>query len=133
MSLTLRVVLILVSLLAFIYIVGKIRNSKMQIEYTLFWIILSIMMMVMAIFPQILYWLTGKLGFMSTSNLVYLIIIGILLLKVFMMTIEVSALEQKVQNLVQELALNEKQHKEDKAEVIEQGKKKSVYISKKGK
>ena len=133
MSLTLRVVLILVSLLAFIYIVGKIRNSKMQIEYALFWIILSIMMMVMAIFPQILYWLTGKLGFMSTSNLVYLIIIGILLLKVFMMTIEVSALEQKVQNLVQELALNEKQHKEDKAEVIEQGKKKSVYISKKGK
>ncbi len=133
MSLTLRVVLILVSLIAFVYIVVKIRNSKMQIEYALFWIILSIMMMVMAIFPQILYWLTGKLGFMSTSNLVYLIIIGILLLKVFMMTIEVSDLEQKVQNLVQELALNEKQHKEDKAEVIEQGKKKSVYISKKGK
>ncbi len=114
MAFTLRVVLIAVSLLAFIYIIGKIRNSKMQIEYALFWIILSVMMMVMAFFPGLLYWLTGVLGFMSTSNLVYVIVIGILLLKIFMMTIEISALEQKVQNLVQELGINEKIHKDEK-------------------
>ena len=86
----------------------------MQIEYALFWIILSVMMMVMAFFPGLLYWLTGVLGFMSTSNLVYVIVIGILLLKIFMMTIEISALEQKVQNLVQELGINEKIHKDEK-------------------
>ncbi len=116
MSITLRVVLIAVSLLAFLYIIMKIRHSKMQIEYALFWIVLSVMMMVMAVVPQLLYWLTGVLGFMSTSNLVYLIIIGILLLKVFMMTIEISDLEQKVQNLVQELGINEKKHDDEKNE-----------------
>ena len=114
MSVTLRVVLILISLLAFSYIIMKIRRSQMQIEYALFWICMSLMLMVMAAFPEILFWATGKLGFMSTSNLVFVIIIGILLLKVFMMTIELSKLEQKVQNLVQQLAINEKEQHDDK-------------------
>ena len=116
MSITLRIVLIAISLIGFLYVIIKIRNSKMQIEYALFWIILSLLFMFMAIFPRVLYWLTGKLGFMSTSNLVYLMIIGILLLKVFMMTIEISALEQKVQSLVQQIGLNEKKYEEDKLE-----------------
>ena len=110
---TLRLFLILISFLAFLYIVVKIRNSKMQIEYALFWIVISLLLIVMSGFPEILYWLTGKLGFMSTSNLVYVIIIGILLLKVFMMTIEISKLEDKLKDLVQQIALDEKEQRDE--------------------
>lgn len=117
MSVTLRVLLIFMSLLALIYVISRIRHSKMQIEYTLFWIGLSIVMIVMAACPDIVYWFTWKMGIMSPANLVYLFIIGVLLVKVFMMTIEISALENKVNDLVQKIGINEKVQQDEMKEL----------------
>ena len=88
MSIMLRILLISMSVLSLVYVVWRIRNSKMQIEYALFWIVLAALMIVLSIFPQIVYWITIKMGMISAANVVYLFIIAILLLKVFMMTIE---------------------------------------------
>ena len=30
----------------------------MQIEYALFWIIMAVLMIIMSVFPQIVYWIT---------------------------------------------------------------------------
>ncbi len=90
MSVALRICLVALSIISLFYIIRKIRYSKMQIEYTLFWIVLSIIMILMAVFPQIVYWITIAMGMVSAANVVYLFIIGILLVKVFMMTIEIS-------------------------------------------
>lgn len=108
MSIMLRLSLVVISIVSLFYIIKKIRYSKMQIEYSLFWIALSIIMIVMSLFPEIVYWITEKMGMVSPANVVYLFIIAVLLLKVFMMTIEVSALENKVKDLVQQIAINEK-------------------------
>lgn len=80
----------------------------MQIEYALFWILLSIVFIVMAVAPEMVYWICEILGIMSPANFVYLFIIAILLLKVFMMTVELSMLENKVKDLVQQLGIVEK-------------------------
>lgn len=114
MSVTLRIVLIFFSILSLGYIVRKIRYSMMQIEYGIFWIVLSIGFIILAIFPSIAYWLTELLGIMSTANLIFLLIIGVLLLKVFMMTIEISSLENKVRDLVQQLGIDEKNQRDEK-------------------
>lgn len=113
MSVTLRIVLIALSVLSLGYIIRKIRFSKMQIEYALFWIVLSVFFVILAVFPTIAYWMTELLGVMSTANLIFLVIIGILLLKVFMMTIEISVLENKVRDLVQQLGIDEKNHRDE--------------------
>lgn len=117
-SITLRLVLIFVSLLALLYIIRKIRFSKLQIEYAIFWILCALMFVVIAIFPGIVVWISQQLGMMSPVNVVYIVIIAILLLKVFMMTIELSQLENKVKELVQKIALEEKKN----------GKSKSTYL-----
>lgn len=122
MSIMLRVFLIVMSVLSLFYIIWRIRYSKMQIEYTLFWIVLSILMVVLAVFPQIVYWITSKMGMISPANVVYLFIIAVLLLKSFMMTIEISNLENKVKDLVQQIAINEKDNNE-KLKHIEDGEK----------
>ena len=111
MSIMLRVLLIAMSVISSFYVIWRIRNSKMQIEYALFWII-------MAVFPQIVYWITGKMGMMSPANVVYLFIIAILLIKTFMMTIELSSLENKFKDLTQQIAINEKQAADEKKETI---------------
>lgn len=123
MSVTLRILLITLSVLALGYIIRKIRFSKMQIEYALFWIVLSIIFIVLAVFPSIAYWATEKLGVMSAANLIFLVIIGILLLKVFMMTIEISVLENKVRDLVQQLGIDEKNNRDEYKKINEADKK----------
>lgn len=117
MSVALRICLVALSIISLFYIIRKIRYSKMQIEYTLFWIVLSIIMILMAVFPQIVYWVTITMGMVSAANVVYLFIIGILLVKVFMMTIEISNLESKVQALIQEVGISGKEQREEYQEL----------------
>lgn len=69
---------------------------------------MAFLMIVMSVFPQIVYWITGKMGMMSPANVVYLFIIAVLLIKSFMMTIELSNLENKFKNLTQQIAIYEK-------------------------
>lgn len=116
MSVALRVLLIVMSVGSLVYIVRKIRYSKMQIEYALFWIVLALVFIVMAVFPQVVYVVCDLMKVMSPVNLVYLFIIAILLLKVFMMTIELSALENKVRELVQQIGIHEKEQRDEKEE-----------------
>lgn len=118
MSIMLRVLLIAMSVISSFYVIWRIRNSKMQIEYALFWIIMAVLMIIMSVFPQIVYWITGKMGMMSPANVVYLFIIAILLIKTFMMTIELSSLENKFKDLTQQIAINEKQAADEKKETI---------------
>lgn len=108
MSEILRIILIMISLLALLYILRKIRYSKLQIEYAIFWILCAIMLVVISVFPEIVYKVSQMLGMMSPVNVVFIVVIAILLLKVFMMTIELSQLENKVKELVQKIALDEK-------------------------
>lgn len=115
MSNGLRIILIIVSLLGMFYIFRKIRYSKLQIEYALFWILCAIAMVVMAVFPEIIIKISQLLGMMSPINVVLVAVIGILLLKVFMVTIELSQLENKVKELVQKIALEEKKRTEQES------------------
>lgn len=110
MSSILRIVLILVSIVFTMYLLGKIRKSKLMIEYAIFWIIFAIMLVILAIFPELVYWATGTLRVMSPANLIFLFMIFILLMKVFLMTIELSQLENKVNELIQKIALDEKEN-----------------------
>ncbi len=112
MSIELRIVLIVASVLGLIYVLRKIRKDKLQIEYALFWILSAFSLVIIAVFPQIIFWIADLLGVISPVNVVYLIIIGILLLKVFMMTIELSQLENKVKELVEKIAIEEKKKKD---------------------
>lgn len=112
MSIALRVLLIGMSVLSLFYVIWKIRHSKMQIEYAIFWILLSFIMIIMSVFPGIVYWITSALRMLSPANVVYLFIITVLLIKSFMMTVEISKLEDKVKDLVQQIAINEKLEEE---------------------
>ncbi len=112
MSAAFRIILIVVSVVTLFYMVHKIRQSKLQIEHALFWIIFAVMLVILGIFPQIAIGLSQMLGLQSPANLVFLFIIFILLVKLFRMTIEISRLEDRIKNLIQHEAIRE--YEEDK-------------------
>ena len=108
-----RIILIVVSILSTWYILKKIRQSKLQIEYAIFWIIFSGVLVIISLFPWLVSLFTRLLGMQLPVNFVFMVFIFILLVKLFMMTIELSTQENKVKDLTQELALAEKERRDE--------------------
>ena len=113
MTITLRILLILVSVATFLQMMRKIRQSKIQIESAIFWIVLSLVLVVFSVFPSIADLAAHCLGIYSTANFLFLFAIFLLIVKVCHMTIHISQLETKIKDLVQQMALDEMARREE--------------------
>lgn len=107
MSASLRIVLIVCSVVMLAYVAAKIRHAQMRIGDGIVWLGMSIVFIITSIFPEIVYWMCSKLGMVSPSNLVYLIVIAFLLLQIFYNSIKISALSGRIDALAQEVALRD--------------------------
>ena len=117
MSAVFQVLLIFGAVLMTYYILKRIRQSKLQIEYAIFWIVFSGILLIFSIFPFLVAMLTRMIGIELPVNFIFLFFILIMILKAFFQTIETSALENKVRNLTQRLAIEEKDRQEELAEM----------------
>lgn len=104
----LRIFLITGAFVSFLYMIKKIRQSKVKIEDTIFWLSFSIVLIFMGAFPHVIYKLSYLFGFQSPVNLVFLVIIFVLMIKIFFMTIQISQLNNKLDVLVQKNAIDRK-------------------------
>ena len=107
MTILFRILLIVASLLMFVYMIDRIRKAKVTIEYSLFWIFFAVLLIIISLCPQIAEFIADILGIYSTVNFVYLVIIFILIINAFIQTIKISQLESKILELVQEIAVRE--------------------------
>lgn len=105
MSLMVRILCLAGAAITFIFITTNIRKKRIQIEDSLFWILLAAALLIIAIFPQLASAISQLLGFLSPSNLVFASVIAILLAKMFSLTTELSTLKHRVNELAQEEAL----------------------------
>ena len=90
MSMILRVVLVIVAVLSCAFVLRKIRKAQVRIEDTLFWLVVSVGVLILGIFPEIAYFLSD-----------------ILLFKVFILTVQISQLQEKLKVLAQNVAMYE--------------------------
>ena len=112
MSIYIRVLLIIGAVLMLAFMLKKIRQSKLKIEYIIFWLVFSTLLVFMGIFPQVVSWISRTLGFQAPINLVFLLVIFVLIIKLFYNTLQISALESKVDNLAQQIAIDRKLDKD---------------------
>lgn len=115
-----RILLIVVSLLTTYYILKRIRQSKLQIEYAIFWILFSGVLIIFSLFPWLVSLFTRMIGMQLPVNFIFLLFIFVLMVKMFFMTIELSTLENKVKDLTQELALEEKERQDEQKKLLEE-------------
>ena len=111
MSITLRIILILGSLISFILCVKKIKRAKLKVENSIIWMLGSFVLILMAIFDGAVGWIANKLGFMASVNFVFLIMIFFLLMQVFIDNMRMAELNEKVKNLDHYIALKENEEK----------------------
>lgn len=107
-SLVFRIVLIVCSISTTYFMIKKIRNSKLQIEHAIFWLMFAFLLIVISVFPQLTICGAKLLGIYSSTNFIFLAILFIVILKLFSATIEISNLEYRIKELSQKIAIDEK-------------------------
>lgn len=116
MNLVLRIVLIVGSLIALWIVVRRVRKSKIRVADSVYWVLCAVLLLLFAFFPQIAFFFSRLLGFLSPSNFVFCMIIALMLVKLFNLSCDVSRLTDKVEQLAQELALHERDEKDKEEE-----------------
>lgn len=99
-------VLILGAVAAFVFMLRKIRKSEVSISDATFWFLFALSLVVLAVFPQVAFFLSKALGMQAPSNFVFLYVIAVLVIKQFLMTVEIAKLRSRMTRLVQEQALS---------------------------
>jgi hypothetical protein len=107
MTVSLRIVLMTVSVLFCLYIARKLKKSQIQLMDTVFWFGLSLVFIIMALFPNIVNRISELMGFMAPVNLVFLVIIFLLLMRCFLLSVRVSQLDDRLKNMAEEIAIRE--------------------------
>ena len=115
MSTAMRLLLITGSLLTALYVLQRVRKSRMRTEDSVFWLVFSLILVLMGLLPNLVTRLASVIGVMSAANLVFLIVIFLLIIKLFLMDQRISALQRQVVDTAQAVALRQKAA-EDKAD-----------------
>lgn len=114
MSITLRIILIICSIIAFVLVVRKIKQSKLKITDCIIWIIGSILLIFMSVFSNFVTWISSQLGFIAPVNFVFFIMIVFLLIELFDYNMRISLLNEKIKNLNHYIALKEYDEKNER-------------------
>lgn len=105
MNMTLRVLLLIASLITAVWILRKIRKNRVKQEDALFWLCFAFLLALLGIFPELSFIMAEILGIQSPANFVFLAVMAILLEKMFSLSIQVSTLENKMEIMAAELAI----------------------------
>ena len=105
MTLTLRIVLFLVSLLTLTFVIKRVRNSKVRLEDSIVWFLFAGVLFLLSIFPGVFSLLADIAGVYSTTNFVFLFFIFVLLIICFNLSMRISQADTKIKELTQLLAI----------------------------
>ena len=106
MSLPVRIVLLVGAVSMFIYVFRGVRKDRFKAQETFFWLLLTLIFVLLSIVPGIVEFFSRLLGVASPVNLVFLVVIFLLLVKVFAMDRKVAKAEHQLTQLVQKTAID---------------------------
>ena len=112
MPLTLRLALIAITLIYILLILRSIRRKKMNVSFSIFWIITGIVLIILAIVPNLVETISKALGFEAPSNMLFVVTIFMAFYLIFNLTTIVSQENKKNILLIQEVSLLKKKVEE---------------------
>jgi hypothetical protein len=101
-----RLLFVFLAIVILALVLDLMRRSVLREKYAVVWFLTSITFIVFAIWPGFVTSLSSSLGFETPSNFVFGLVIILLLAVVMQLSLEVGKLEDKVQILADESALN---------------------------
>lgn len=92
-------------LVTLVFMVELLRRRRLREKYAALWIVVAVLVLVAAFFPQITTTFAELVGVTAPVNLVFFLGLLVLLVVCVQLSAEVSGLEQQNQTLAEECAL----------------------------
>ena len=108
-----QIIAIIVLVLAFALLVVQIKKRKLDLKYSLAWMLLDIVLIILAAFPKLIMLIAQCLGIETPSNLVFFCGFIFSLIIKYVLTVAISKMADNIRCLTQKIALLEKELKEE--------------------
>ena len=105
MDRVLQFIILSVCILFTIYIIKMINKEKLELKYALTWLFSSLGLIIIAVLPQILDWVSVILHILSPVNALFLIVIFFLLVIIFTLTVAISKSKKQIIAISQEVGI----------------------------
>lgn len=101
----LQIELLVAAVISLFVILFFLKKNRINVKYTVMWLLLPIIFILMLIFPNGIDGLSKFLGFELASNFVFFITLAVVILFCFGLTIIVSKQKKQITKLIQEIAI----------------------------
>ena len=112
MGLALRISLLVAIAVYLVLIVVLLRKKSFTLKYSLLWMFMAAVLIVMVAFPEIVECLADAIGVASYINAIFMAFIFFILLLVVSLTSIVSKQNKEIKTIIQNIALLQKRVEE---------------------
>ena len=98
--------LIVGAFLTVAYVLVKIRHNQLMTSDAVFWFFFAVVLIVAALFPQLVFSLSDLLGIESPANFVFLCVL-VVVYRLLALSVEMARLRSKLTALAQDTALKD--------------------------
>lgn len=109
---TLRIFLLVAILVYFMLLVLLMRKGRMSIKYSLVWVFAGLVMLILIVWPEILYKFSMLVGISMPVNALYSFIFFCMLIILVSLTAIASGMNEKIKKLTQTQAIIEQRLRE---------------------
>jgi hypothetical protein len=105
MSLGTIITVVATGLLLLFIILFLLKRGRIPVKFALLWIFISVILLLVGLFPKIISSVAGLFGFKTMSNMLIGILISMLIFITIALTIIVSGQKYRITLLTQELSM----------------------------
>lgn len=117
MTLKFRLIMAAILLIGFVIIINMVRKKSLDLRYAIIWLALIAMILVIVIVPGLLGVITHFLGIYDAMNMVFFMGFVFLIVVTFFLTAALSRNSNRIKALTQQVALLEKQVRDESVKV----------------
>ncbi|WP_430203459.1 DUF2304 domain-containing protein [Paenibacillus lautus] len=104
-SFNLQILLMLLNIGLLLFLLNNIRKYKLELKYTLLWLILSLVSLLLSVFPGILFFISNNIYIETPVNALYLVSFIVVFIILYNNTVIISQLTNQTKKLTQEIGL----------------------------
>ncbi|MCI8717238.1 MAG: DUF2304 domain-containing protein [Lachnospiraceae bacterium] len=127
MTTALRIFIAVLDILGLLYILQLVRKNRLDLKYALSWLVVSIFVLIMVLFPNLMEKLAEFLGIASPVNMIFFLGFIFSLAIILILTVALSINAGSVKRLNQKIAMLDKRVRELEETKKEQGDKDEIY------
>ncbi len=96
---------IIIGVLLFVYIISVVIKGTFDVYESIFWLIGTIVILILSIFPNLIIWLAGLIGIEYAPSLLFLLVAVFLLFINFRNTQKIVNQKEKILSLEQDVSI----------------------------